>query len=81
MCWHSYLLSQRGDAHQIPTEDRGASNVLVRTTGAKKLWCNVMLSIVVNGRKLLSYVMFKRKTMPKGKLFFWNTEVWMVSVL
>jgi hypothetical protein len=73
-CQHSYLLSHRGNADQIPTEDRGASNVLVRATGTKKLWCTVMLPIAVDGRKLLSYVMFKRKTIPKGKIFFWNTE-------
>jgi hypothetical protein len=44
-----------------------ASSVLVRTTGVKKLWCTVMLSINMNGRKLLPYVILKRKTMPKGK--------------
>jgi hypothetical protein len=46
--------------------EKGASSVLVRTTGVKKLWCTVMLSINVDERKLLPYVILKRKTMPKG---------------
>jgi hypothetical protein len=34
---------------------------------AKKLQCTVMLYVIVDGRKLLSYLMSERKTIPKGK--------------
>jgi hypothetical protein len=50
----------------VCTEESGASSVLVRITGAEKLWCTVMY-VTADGRKLPQYVIFKRKTIPKGK--------------
>jgi hypothetical protein len=49
-------------------EEKGTSSIPVSTSATKVLWCTVMLSITADGRKLLPYVIFKRKTMPKGIL-------------
>lgn len=37
----------------------------MRTTGAERQRCTVMLSVTADGRKLPPYVVFKRKTLPK----------------
>lgn len=74
----NFLLSQIGNADQTPlnfdmpssrtVEQTGARTVHVRTTGAEKQRCTVMLGVTADGRKLPPYVIFKRKTLPKGKL-------------
>uniref|UniRef100_A0A1E1X208 Putative pogo transposable element n=1 Tax=Amblyomma aureolatum TaxID=187763 RepID=A0A1E1X208_9ACAR len=73
-----FLLSQIGNADQTPinfdmprnstVDIKGAKSVQVKTTGAEKQWCTVMLSITVDGRQLPPFVVFKRKTLPKGTL-------------
>lgn len=73
---HQFLLSQIGNADQTPVyfdmprrstiNTKGASSVLVKTTGAEQLRCTVMLAVTADGNKLPPYVIFKRKTMPKG---------------
>uniref|UniRef100_A0A147BLR1 Putative pogo transposable element n=1 Tax=Ixodes ricinus TaxID=34613 RepID=A0A147BLR1_IXORI len=74
---NNFLLSQIGNADQTPLnfdmpsnttlEQKGARTVHVRTTGAEKQRCTVMLAVTADGRKLPPYVIFKRKTLPKGK--------------
>jgi hypothetical protein len=44
---------------------KGDKNVTVRTGGNEKPWCMVMLCIMVDGRKLLPYIILKKKTLPK----------------
>jgi hypothetical protein len=46
-------------------QEKGDKNVTVRTGGNEKQQCSVMLCITANGRKLLPYIVFKRKTLPK----------------
>lgn len=72
----NFILSQIGNADQTPhcfdmprnttVEEKGARSVLIRTSGAEKLRCTVMLAVTADGRKLPPYVIFKRKTLPKG---------------
>lgn len=74
---NGYLLSQIGNADQTPlnfdmppnttVNQKGASSVTVRTTGHEKQRCTVMLAVTADGRKLPPYVVFKRKTQPKGQ--------------
>lgn len=74
---HVYDLSQIGNADQTPVwfdapenctvDVKGAKSVSVRTTGAERQRCTVMLCVTADGRKLPPYVVFKRKTMPKEK--------------
>uniref|UniRef100_A0A023GJZ4 Putative tigger transposase n=1 Tax=Amblyomma triste TaxID=251400 RepID=A0A023GJZ4_AMBTT len=71
-----YLMSQIGNADQTPltfdmprnttVNEKGARSVLVKTSGAEKQRCTVMLAVTADGRKLPPYVIFKRKTIPKG---------------
>lgn len=71
-----YELSQIGNADQTPVcfdmprntsiAKKGSSTVTVRTTGNERLRCTVMLAVTADGNKLPPYVIFKRKTMPKG---------------
>lgn len=73
-----FLLSQIGNTDQTPlnfdmprsstVEVKGAKSVLVKTTGAEKQRCTVMLAITADGRKLPPFVVFKRKTLPKNSL-------------
>lgn len=75
----SYDLSQIGNADQTPVffdmprnssvEKRGSSSVVIRTSGAEKQRCTVMLAVTADGAKLPPYVIFKRKTIPKGVQF------------
>ena len=37
----------------------------IKTTGAEKQRCTVMLAVTVDGGKLPPYVIFKRKTLPR----------------
>ncbi|KAH8028388.1 hypothetical protein HPB51_016501 [Rhipicephalus microplus] len=74
---HAYDLSQIGtadqtlvwfDAPKSTTVDlKDAKSTPVRTTGAERQRCTVMLCIMADGRKLPPYVVFKRKTLPKEK--------------
>nr|XP_054928945.1 uncharacterized protein LOC129385819 [Dermacentor andersoni] len=73
-----FLLSQIGNADQTPinfdmprnstVDMKGAKSVQVKTTGAEKQRCTVMLAVTADGRKLPPFVVFKRKTLPKGTL-------------
>jgi hypothetical protein len=74
---HSYLLSQIGNADQTPVffdmprntsiEKQGVRSVTIKTTGAEKQRCTVMLTVTADGGKLPPYEIFKRKTFPKEK--------------
>lgn len=73
----NFLLSQIGNADQTPlnfdmpssttVEQKGVRSVHIRTTGAEKQRCTVMLAVTADGRKLPPFVIFKRKTLPKAK--------------
>lgn len=73
---NGFLLSQIGNADQTPltfdmprsttVNEKGARSVLVKTCGAEKQRCTVMLAVTADGRKLPPYVILKRKTIPKG---------------
>lgn len=75
----AFLLSQIGNADQTPVffdmprnstiAMKGESSIPMRTTGNEKLRCTVMLAITADGRKLPPYIIFKRKTIPKGVQF------------
>jgi hypothetical protein len=54
-------------AEEHSTEEKGVSSVLVTIAGVEKLSSTVMLSVTSDRRKLLPYVIFKTKTVPKGK--------------
>lgn len=43
--------------------------MVIRTSGAEKQRCTVMLAVTADGAKLPPYVIFKRKTIPKGVQF------------
>lgn len=73
-----FLLSQIGNADQTarnfamprstPVETEGTKSVHVRTIGAKKRRCTVMLAVTADGRKLPPFVIFKWKMLPKNTL-------------
>lgn len=75
---HDYSLGAIGNADETPVffempgettvNDRGEKTVQVRTAGAEKQRCTVMLGITADGNKLPPYVIFRRKTLPKEKL-------------
>ena len=75
---NSYLLSQIGNADQTPVyfempldstvSVKGSKSVTIRTGGNEKQRCTVMLCILADGTKLPPYIVFKRKTLPKGNL-------------
>ena len=46
---------------------KGAKEVSLSTTGHEKSNFTVILSVTANGQKLKPLVIFKRKTIPKGK--------------
>jgi len=72
---HGYELAQLGIADQTPltfdlpyertVAQKGVSTVSIRTTGHEKSHFSVMLTCTADGRKLVPYVIFKRKTLPK----------------
>lgn len=76
---YSYLLGQIGNADQTPVyfempydttvNEAGAKTVQVRTAGAEKQRCTVMLAVLADGKKLPPYIIFKRKTLPKNVKF------------
>uniref|UniRef100_A0A8C4SMW6 HTH CENPB-type domain-containing protein n=1 Tax=Erpetoichthys calabaricus TaxID=27687 RepID=A0A8C4SMW6_ERPCA len=75
----TYLMGQISNAKQTPVYFENPSNttvnavgdksVPVRTGGREKQRCTVMLTILVDGKKLPPYVIFKRKTLPKNEKF------------
>ena len=48
---------------------KGVSTASIRTTGHEKSHFTVMLACTADGGKLPPYVIFKRKTLPKGMQF------------
>jgi hypothetical protein len=73
---HSYIVSQIGSANrtlvyfEMPldtTDKRGDKNVTERTGGNERQRYMVMLCISANSRKLLLYIVLKRKTLPKSE--------------
>ena len=73
---HTYPLSRIGNADQTPLtfdvphsttiNEKGVKSVNIVTTGHEKDRFTVMLSCTADGGKLPPYVIFKRKTLPKG---------------
>uniref|UniRef100_A0A131XQ93 Putative pogo transposable element n=1 Tax=Hyalomma excavatum TaxID=257692 RepID=A0A131XQ93_9ACAR len=73
----NFQLGQIGNADQTPVyldmpspltvHEKGSKQVCVRTTGNEKTRVTVMLSCTADGHKHPPYVVFKRKTMPKGE--------------
>lgn len=71
---HNYMLSEIANADQTPVwfdcpenctvELKGKKSVSVRTTGAERQRCTVMLCVTADGRKLPPYVILKRKRIP-----------------
>jgi hypothetical protein len=49
-------------------DTKGSKSVLVKTTGHEELRITVMLSFLIDGRKLAPFVILKRKYLPKEKL-------------
>lgn len=94
---HSYDLPQIGNADQMPVwfdtpenstvDFKGAKSISVRTTGAERQRCTVIHSITANGRKLPSYVVFKRKKalpnekFPDGIIVHVHEKGWMCGEL
>jgi hypothetical protein len=76
---HSYLLSQIGNADQTPVffymprntsiEKQGMRSVTIKTTGAEKQRCTVMLAVTADGGKLPPHAIFKT---PKREISTWN---------
>uniref|UniRef100_K7F6H3 HTH CENPB-type domain-containing protein n=1 Tax=Pelodiscus sinensis TaxID=13735 RepID=K7F6H3_PELSI len=76
---HCYDLSLIGNADQTPLnfdnpynrtlEVKGDKTISIATTGHEKSRLTVMLVCMADGTKLLPYIVFKRKTMPKNVIF------------
>ena len=76
---HQYDLSRIGNADQTPltfdmpsnttVDSAGTKTVSIVTTGHEKDRFTVMLACLGDGSKLPPYVIFKRKTLPKGLIF------------
>ena len=47
--------------------ERGSSDIKITTTGHEKCNFTIVLGITADGKKLPPYIIFKRKTIPKGK--------------
>ena len=89
------LLSQTGDANEIPvysdmpsnyTVDEEAKSVAIKTLGYEKMCVTVMLVVPVDGSKLPHYTSLNCKTMPKeqlprGIIARCQPKVWMVNDL
>jgi hypothetical protein len=74
---NNYLLSQIGDANEIPvysdmpsnyTVDEEAKSVAIKTLGYEKMHVTVMLVVPVDGSKLPHYTSLNCKTVPKEQL-------------
>jgi hypothetical protein len=46
--------------------EKQGMQLVTKTTEAEKQRCTVMLAVTADGGKLPPYVIFKRKTLPKG---------------
>jgi hypothetical protein len=76
---NSYSLSQIGNADQTPVffdmpldvtvESKGQKSIPILTSGNEKQRCTVMLTVLADGKKLPPFIVFKRKTLPKGMNF------------
>lgn len=76
---YDFDLSQIGNADQTPmtfdlpatttVTQRGVKNVTINSTGNEKNRFTVMLACTADGGKLSPYVVFKRKTLPKGAIW------------
>lgn len=76
---HNYLLGQIGNADQTPVyfdmpsrttvTAKGAKDVRLLTTGNEHTRFTVMLCCTADGWKLPPYIVFRRKTIPKGEVF------------
>jgi hypothetical protein len=90
------MLGHIGNADQTPVyfdmplkvtvNEKGAKTVLIRGTGNDKARITVMWGVLADGRKLLPYVILRRKTMPKEKLpaglvFRCHEKGWMTNEL
>jgi hypothetical protein len=91
---HDYLLGQIGNADEIPVffdmpanttvDTKFSKSVLVKTTGHEKLRITMMLSVLADGRKLIPFVILKRKNLPKEEvlteiIFKCNEKGWMTE--
>ena len=73
---HNYDISCIGNADQTPVtfdlpysrtiDFKGAKSISIKTTGSEKSRFIVMLTCAGDGCKLPSYIIFRRKTMPKN---------------
>jgi hypothetical protein len=61
-------------AEEHSTEEKRVSSVLVTIAGAEKLCSTLMLTVPSDRRRLLPYVIFKRKTLPEGKFLLEYTS-------
>jgi hypothetical protein len=68
---NNYLLSQIGNADEIPvyfdmpsnyTVDTGAKSAFIKTSGSEKMRLTIMLLVLADGTKLPPYVIPNRKT-------------------
>jgi hypothetical protein len=92
---HQYLLEQIGNADQTSVffdmlesttvNSAGERTVQIRTMGAEKQCCTVMLTITANGQKLPPHVVFKHKMMakkfPQGIIVHVQESGWMTEDL
>jgi hypothetical protein len=89
---HEYLLGQVPNADQTPVffhmpesttvNSAGKEMVQIRTMGAEKQHCTVMLAITADGQKLPPYMVFKCKFMakdkfPQGIIVWFQESGWM----
>lgn len=71
-----YALHEIGNMDEVPVtfdmpskftvEQKGSSDVRITTTGAEKSRFTVVLCVTADASKLPAYVIFRRKTIPKG---------------
>lgn len=76
---HGYHLGQFGNTDQTPlyfdmpatttVEKKGAKQVRVLSSGHEKTRVTAMLCCTADGHKLPPYLIFRRKTLPKGIVF------------
>lgn len=80
---HNYTMGAIGNVDETPVffempgestvNKAGEKTVHVRTAGAEKQRCTIMLGITADGNKLPPFVIFKRKTVPKKSF---HREFW-----
>lgn len=76
---NNFSMGQIGNADETPVyfdmpadstiNAVGDKSVRVRTCGYEKQRCTVMLTVLADGKKLAPFIIFKRKTLPKGEKF------------